>query len=537
MFPRNLTRLCQRSFSTSFPASSGHSKWAKIKQRKGINDAQKSAIYGRASRASGGKDKGNQLATYEAMAHGSVGVLIECLTDNGNRTLHNLRSILNKHNARYATVGFMFQRKGCVRVAVDAGQVEALIDAALEADAEDFEEQNVSEESVEIQFICPTQSLTKLTEAVMSSGRVRELLTSELIYVPTEASESTDEELESRVGEMVYELEENEDILRRRVGQCRRNNSSLIRPSSPSLCHTPPRSIPPSTRSLSAMSESASPLASPAPEEATIQKKAPRSRSSRSTGKKEVKEKKKITAKKPVYKKSVEEKSATHPSWKDIIKECIAANPEDARSGVSRSTLKKFAEDKYNLDMSGGNLFQLNRAITTGAEQGVFSLPKGPSGKIKLAPKRPRTAAATEMKENNKPTSSNEESDGPAKKPKAPKKLVEKKTAKAKAVAAPATKAKTKAKAPAAKKPAPKTKTAPAAAPKKAKEIVPLKKTVAPKKVAAIKKPAEKAKKTSTAKSSEKKVAAAKAAATKATKTKAAASKTTKTRAGKKTAA
>lgn len=132
----------------------------------------------------------------------------------------------------------MFQRKGCVRVAVDAGQVEALIDTALEADAEDFEEQNASEESVEIQvrrsicfvveladtrpchccgpkkFICPTQSLTKLTEAVMSSGHVRELLTSELIYAPTEASESTDEELESRVGEMVYELEENEDILR-----------------------------------------------------------------------------------------------------------------------------------------------------------------------------------------------------------------------------------------------------------------------------------------------------------------------------------
>ena len=54
-------------------------------------------------------------------------------------------------SARYATVGFMFQRKGCVRVAVEPGQVEALIDTALEADAEDFEEQNASEESVEIQ--------------------------------------------------------------------------------------------------------------------------------------------------------------------------------------------------------------------------------------------------------------------------------------------------------------------------------------------------------------------------------------------------
>jgi len=39
------------------------------------------------------------------------------------------------------------------------------------------------------------------------------------------------------------------------------------------------------------------------------------------------------------------------------------------------------------LDFTGSNLYQLNRAITMGAESGIFTLPKGPSGKVKLAPK------------------------------------------------------------------------------------------------------------------------------------------------------
>lgn len=47
--------------------------------------------------------------------------------------------------------------------------------------------------------------------------------------------------------------------------------------------------------------------------------------------------------------------------------------------------------------MSGLNLSQLNRAIAHGQEEGIFTLPKGPSGKVKLAPKKvvATTAAAT----------------------------------------------------------------------------------------------------------------------------------------------
>jgi len=92
----------------------------------------------------------------------------------------------------------------------------------------------------------------------------------------------------------------------------------------------------------------------------------------------------------------------SRPSWKDIIKECIAANTEDIRRGVSRNTIKKYAEEAYKIEVSGLSLSQLNRAITSGTEAGIFILPKGPSGKIKLAPKaKPLTSAS---KENSEPT-------------------------------------------------------------------------------------------------------------------------------------
>jgi len=118
------------------------------------------------------------------------------------------------------------------------------------------------------------------------------------------------------------------------------------------------------------------------------------SKKSASTSKKQVS---KAKSAKPKVTTSV----TTRPSWKDIIKECIAANKEDARQGVSRSTIKRFAEETYKIDMSGLNLSHLNRAFTSGAENGVFVLPKGPSGKIKLAPR----AKTSVSKENSKPPS------------------------------------------------------------------------------------------------------------------------------------
>ncbi|KAF8270338.1 DUF28-domain-containing protein [Lactarius quietus] len=250
-----------RPLSTSLPTFSGHNKWSKIQQKKGANDLRRGKVYARAFRdimvaarnggsadpernvalfnainkaradgvpkaniesalqkAAGGKDGGGQLITYEVLAHGSVGLIIECLTDNGNRTLHQIREILNEHNARFATVRFMFQHKGRVRVALDkqsaeSGGVDRLFEETLTAGAEDFDHIPGSGEDVEVEILCAPNALGKITNAVTQSGFSQGLLSSELIYAPAEDAVE-DDELSSTVKGLVSDLEENESTLR-----------------------------------------------------------------------------------------------------------------------------------------------------------------------------------------------------------------------------------------------------------------------------------------------------------------------------------
>ncbi|GBE82395.1 predicted protein [Sparassis crispa] len=160
--------------------------------------------------------------------------------------------------------------------------------------------------------------------------------------------------------------------------------------------------------------------------------------------------------------------TASHPSWKDMVKDCITEHSQDARTGVSRATIKKFISEKYNVEFTGMNASQLNRAIAHGAEHGIFSLPKGPSGKVKLAPKL-KPAPANEnvkplgTKKTNKDTSAAAPSAKPAVKKVAVKKATAapKKTSSAKVEKKkPAAKAAVAAKAASKAKPASKAKTA-----------------------------------------------------------------------------
>ncbi|KAH8107157.1 YebC-like protein [Cristinia sonorae] len=253
------------AFTTSSTVWSGHNKWSKIRHNKGAQDAKKSAINGKAHRdimvavrggsgadpetnatlavvlkrvraqgvpkqtiesalkkAVGDAGKSGQYMTFEAMVEGTVGVMVECLTDNLNRTLHSLRDTIASRGARPAPVAFMFERKGCVRVALQKGEdfdlrLERLIDTALEAEAEDFD-QTDSENSlntVEVEFISPPTALARVMAAVTAPDMCKELLSSELIYRPTENSGVTPEE-ESlvAVSKLVEQLEANEDVLR-----------------------------------------------------------------------------------------------------------------------------------------------------------------------------------------------------------------------------------------------------------------------------------------------------------------------------------
>ena len=161
----------------------GHSKWSQIKRKKAITDAKRGAHWTKlireitvAARDGGGSPDFNprlRLAvdtakganmpaenidraikkgtgelegvryeeiTYEGYGPGGVALYIECLTDNGNRTVADLRHALGKHDGSLGTSGsvaWQFDRKG--QVVVDSGRYteEAVFEAAIEAGAED----------------------------------------------------------------------------------------------------------------------------------------------------------------------------------------------------------------------------------------------------------------------------------------------------------------------------------------------------------------------------------------------------------------
>ncbi|KZP20880.1 YebC-like protein [Athelia psychrophila] len=259
MLPLKFLPPLRRSLCSSAVCLSGHNKWSKIKGKKAILDGQKSQIYGKAQRdilvaarnggsidpdmnatlaaalkaaraagvpkdnieramnkAGGGKGQGCSLVTYEA-ARGSVGIIIEVLTDNNVRTLQSVRHILQENGAQFASVAFQFERKGYVKVALDHGddfndRVETLVETALEANAEDFEVIE-SADPAEVEFTCPPNMLAALASAVGVPAS-RGVLSSELIYTPLQESEPPDEELAASIGELVGELEEDEDTLR-----------------------------------------------------------------------------------------------------------------------------------------------------------------------------------------------------------------------------------------------------------------------------------------------------------------------------------
>ena len=163
---------------------SGHSKWATIKRSKGKADAARGKVFSRlireitiAARMGGGDREGNprlrsaigsaraanmpgknidnaiakgtgtlEGANYEEMtlegfAPGGVAVLVECMSDNRNRTVSEVRHAMTKGGGNLGaanSVSWMFKSKGIIRVAKAAMEEESLMEAMLEAGAEDM---------------------------------------------------------------------------------------------------------------------------------------------------------------------------------------------------------------------------------------------------------------------------------------------------------------------------------------------------------------------------------------------------------------
>jgi YebC/PmpR family DNA-binding regulatory protein len=165
---------------------SGHSKWSTIKHKKGAADAKRGKIFTRlikeitiAARMGGGDPEGNprlrtaiaaaksqnmpatnidravkkgtgeleglsyEEGTYEGYGPGGVAIMLDVITDNKNRTASEIRKIFSKANGNLGEVGcvgWMFESKGIVTVDTKDVTEEKLMDVALEAGADDIEE-------------------------------------------------------------------------------------------------------------------------------------------------------------------------------------------------------------------------------------------------------------------------------------------------------------------------------------------------------------------------------------------------------------
>lgn len=225
---------------------SGHSKWSTIKREKGAKDAARGAVFTKlgnmiAVAARGGADPEMNFALrlaidkakaanmpmaniqraidrvtdknaaqlqeimYEGYGPGGVAILVECATDNINRTYPEVRLAFSKHGGNIAekgAVAFQFDRKGMIRV---KGSGDDLMMQVLEAGAEDMQEEG--EES--IVYTAPTD-LAKVRDALRDAGV--EVLEAELTYVPNNTVEVTDANTAGKIMRLMDALEACDDV-------------------------------------------------------------------------------------------------------------------------------------------------------------------------------------------------------------------------------------------------------------------------------------------------------------------------------------
>ncbi|MGH1542712.1 MAG: YebC/PmpR family DNA-binding transcriptional regulator [Arenicella sp.] len=189
----------------------GHSKWANIKHRKAAQDAKRGKIFTRlireitvAARDGGGdidsnprlrlavdKALGSNMTkdtveraikrgtgdlegvnyeeiTYEGYAPSGIAVLVECTTDNKNRTVSEVRHAFTKYGGNLGTAGsvaYLFSKIG-VFLMPEGTDEEAVMDVALDAGAEDIE---TSEEGI-VEISCQSEDFIALNEALTDAG-------------------------------------------------------------------------------------------------------------------------------------------------------------------------------------------------------------------------------------------------------------------------------------------------------------------------------------------------------------------------------
>ncbi|MDF2677076.1 MAG: DNA-binding regulatory protein YebC/PmpR family [Bacillota bacterium] len=231
---------------------SGHSKWSNIKGRKGKQDAKRGKIFTKLARSitvavrEGGSDAdynsslataiekakaenmpndnidraikaglgaltGNnfETITYEGYGPSGTAFMVQCLTDNKNRTAADVRHYFSKYNGNLGTtgcVGYMFDRKGILSIEMkDSIDEESLMMAALDAGAQDFE---VEEDTYEI--VTAPEDFIQVIKNLKAAGYTD--VKGDIMYIPQTTVKVEDEDAIKNLEKMIDAMEDNDDI-------------------------------------------------------------------------------------------------------------------------------------------------------------------------------------------------------------------------------------------------------------------------------------------------------------------------------------
>ncbi len=227
----------------------GHSKWANIKHKKGAQDAKRSKIFQKLTKeimiamadGSNNPDENAKLRlaiekaksenmpndnikrilekadkdtsswqeiTYEGYGPGGVAVLVECLTDNINRTAASVKSNFTKGNGNLGTngsVSYLFETKGVIVLDASIYSSDQVMEIALEANILDMRE----DDGVIVIETAPSDLIE--TKELFESKGINEFLSSEVSKI-AQSEIDLDESTQEKLDRLIDLLEDNDDV-------------------------------------------------------------------------------------------------------------------------------------------------------------------------------------------------------------------------------------------------------------------------------------------------------------------------------------
>jgi YebC/PmpR family DNA-binding regulatory protein len=234
---------------------SGHSKWATTKHKKAVIDARRGKLFAKliknievAARVGGGDPAGNptlydaiqkakkssvpndnidraikrgsgaeaggadyEMLFYEAYGPAGIALLIECLTDNRNRSASDVRVAVTRNGGRMADAGStvrMFSRKGVVIVAKDQDGRKVTEDDVLEA-ALDADPEEVSDLGDSFEIITDPSNTVAVRTAIQQAGLDYE--SAEVSFVP-DYTQQVDAATAEKLFKIIEALEDSDDV-------------------------------------------------------------------------------------------------------------------------------------------------------------------------------------------------------------------------------------------------------------------------------------------------------------------------------------